>query len=134
MNSLAWLRDPLLNLLGSYLQHSPANRNHKTIQVPRVLALVPLAHLSWGSTLNHLLVSRDGLGAPGMCWEPRAWEKAVPIPALVLAAGQRGAKGLAGSTHCPSRGVTMGFQLIFQSGMLTNPGLNGIRGEMQRLL
>lgn len=76
------------------------------IQVPRVLALVPSAHLLWGNALDHLLVSWDGLGALGICWEPRAaappaWEKALPNPAPVLAAGQRGARALAASAHCP---------------------------------
>lgn len=73
------------------------------IQVPRVLALVPPARLFWGNALDHPWVSGDGLGAPGVCRDPPppAWERALPNPAPVPAAGQRGAKALAGSAHCP---------------------------------
>lgn len=41
------------------------------IQIPCVLALVPPAHLLGGNVLDHLLVSRDVLGALRTCWEPQ---------------------------------------------------------------
>lgn len=53
------------------------------IQVPRVLALVPPARLVWGNALAHLLVSRDVLGALGMCWE-LGGRAGSPVPPLHL--------------------------------------------------
>lgn len=79
----------------------------------------------------------------GMGWElresagspvPPEWEKTLPDPAPVPAAGQRRPKALAGSAHCPRREGTTDFQLIFQSGMRPNSGFSGIRGEKQLLL
>jgi len=76
-----------------------------------------------GWELQQSAGTRSWGSAPGICRDaPPAWEKALPNPAPVLAAGQRGAQALAGSTHCPWREGTMDFQLVFRGGMHTNPG------------
>lgn len=110
INSLAWLSDFLLNLLGSYLHRLFTNINQKWYRYLVSWPSFP-QHASFGE-MRRLICWSAGM-CSGMCREPRAAAPPVraeeePLPAPVLAPGLGWQRSL--SVKGRHEGFPAGFQ------------------------